>query len=159
MIEYDTAWLDSALLRAAKAADQNDFPFIVEIRSGVFQYLETKCPLRLLLLEDLYERVRKMLIKIGCQNIADNLRPLAPPVTVSLIRAATEAGNGFELAFYETLRAELEELRQAGAEEILFTGLRESVLILRSSAKWDKRCEVILRDIEAFLKNWDCVSH
>ncbi len=159
VIEYDTAWLDSALLRAAQAADQKDFPFIAEIRSGIFQYLETKCPLRLLLLEDLYDRVRKMLIKIGCQNIADNLRPLAPPVTVSLIRAASEAGNGFELAFYETLRAELDELRQAGAEKIHFTGLRESVLILRNTAKWDKRCEAVLREIEAFLKNWDCVSH
>ena len=159
VLEYDSAWLDAALQRAAIAADHTDFPFIEEIRGGVFQYLETKCPLRLLLLEDLFDRVRKMLIKIGCQPIADKLRPLAPPITFSLIETATEAGNGFELAFYETLRLELEQLRNAGAEQIRFTGLRESVLILRSTAKWDKRCEAVLKDIEAFLKTWDCVPH
>lgn len=157
MIDYDTAWLDSALLRAAKAADQQDFPFVPEIRSGIVQYLENACPLRLLRLQDLFEKMRKLLVKIGCQHIAEHLRPLAPPLTISLIHAATTAGSGYELAFFETLRAELDDLRQHGAEEIHFTDLRESVLILRSTAKWDKRCEAVLKEIEAFLAPWDLV--
>ena len=96
-----------------------------------------------------------MLVKIGCERIAEKLEPLAPPVTVSLVRAAMEAGNGFELAFFETLRAELSDLRAAGAEEIRFTGLRESTLILRGTAKWNKHCDSLLSEIEAFLHNWD----
>ncbi len=155
VIEYDTAWLDVALKRAATAAEHEDFPFIPDIRSGIVQYLETKCPLKLLHLEDLFDRMRKMLIKIGCERIAEKLEPLAPPVTVSVVRAAIEAGNGFELAFFETLRTELSELRMAGAEEIHFIGLRESSLILRGTAKWNKHCESLLCEIEAFLKAWD----
>jgi hypothetical protein len=81
--------------------------------------------------------------------------PLAPPVTVSLVRAAMEAGNGFELAFFETLRLELAELCAAGAEEIRFTGLRESTLILRGTSKWNKHCTSLLSEIEAFIRNWD----
>jgi hypothetical protein len=158
VIDYDTAWLDSALLRAAKAADQHDFPFVPEIRSGIVEYLENGCSLKLMRLQDLFEKMRKLLVKIGCQHIAEHLRPLAPPLTISLIHAATAAGSGYELAFFETLRAELEDLRQHGAEEIHFTGLRESVLILRSTAKWDKRCEAVLKEIEAFLKTWDPVA-
>ena len=154
VIEYDTAWLDDALIRAAKAADHEDFPFIEDIRNGVVQYLETKCPLKMLELESLFDRVRKMLVKIGCERIADKLEPLAPPVTVSLVETAMEAGNGFELAFFETLRAELCSLKAAGAEEIRFTGLRESSLILRGSEKWNKRCQVMLQEIESFLKAW-----
>ena len=154
VIDYDTSWLDDALKRAALAAEHEDFPFIADIRSGIVQYLETKCPLKLLHLEDLFERMRKMLVKIGCERIAEKLEPLAPPVTVSLVRAAMEAGNGFELAFFETLRLELGELRSAGAEEIRFTGLRESSLILRGAAKWNKHCESLLSEIEAFLKAW-----
>lgn len=157
VIDYDTAWLDSALLRAAKAADQQDFPFVPEIRSGIVQYLENGCSLKLMRLQDLFERMRKLLVKIGCQHIAEHLRPLAPPLTISLIHAATAAGSGYELAFFETLRAELDDLRQHGAEEIHFTDLRESVLILRSTAKWDKRCEAVLKEIEAFLAPWDSV--
>jgi hypothetical protein len=155
VIDYDTAWLDDALSRAARAADHEDFPFIEDIRSGVVQYLETKCPLKLLHLEDLFDRMRKMLIKIGCERIAEKLVPLAPPVTVSLVRAAMEAGNGFELAFFETLRVELGDLRAAGAEVIRFTGLRESSLILRGCSKWNKQCESLLSEIEGFLKAWD----
>ncbi len=155
VIDYDTAWLDDAIRRAAIAADHRDFPFVQDIRSGITLYLETKCPLKLLHLEDLFERVRRMLVKIGCKRIADQLRPLAPPVTVSLVHAAMEAGNGFELVFFHTLRHELAELKQAGAEEIRFTGLREASLILRGSEKWDKRCEALLREIHDFTLGWD----
>ena len=137
------------------AADHEDFPFVEDIRSGVVQYLETKCPLKLLQLEDLFDRMRKMLVKIGCERIAEKLEPLAPPVTVSLVRTAMEAGNGFELGFFETLRTELNELRAAGAEEIRFTGLRESAMILRGTSKWNKHCEALLGEIHAFLTGWD----
>jgi hypothetical protein len=157
VFDYDTAWLDDALLRAAKAADLSDFPFVTEIRSGVFQYLEEACKLRLLHLHELFEKVRKMLVKIGCEHIAEHLQPVAPPLTISLVHAAMEAGTGYELAFFEKLRAELDELRGHGAGEIRFTGIRESVLILRSAKKWDKRCDAIQREVEAFLKSWDNV--
>jgi hypothetical protein len=155
VIDYDTSWLDAALSRAARAADHEDFPFVEDIRSGIVKYLETRCPLKLLQLEDLFDRVRRMLVKIGCERIAEKLQPLAPPVTVSLVHAAMEAGNGFELAFFETLRVELADLRAAGAEEIHFVGLRESSLILRGSAKWNKHCEALLAEIRAFLRAWD----
>lgn len=155
VIDYDTEWLDDAIRRAARAAGLEDFPFVEDIRSGVVQYLETKCPLKLLPLEDLYDRLAKMLVKIGCEHIADKLEPLAPPVTVSLISTATEAGNGFELAFFEKLRSELRGLRAAGAEEISFTGLRESSLILRGASKWNKKCDLLLAEMEAFLLSWD----
>ena len=155
VIDYDTAWLDDALRRAARAADREDFPFVDDIRSGIVKYLETKCPLKLLQLEELYNRVRRMLVKIGCESIAEHLVPVAPPVTVPLVRAAIEAGNGFELAFFVTLRVELRELRAAGVEEIRFTGLRESTLILRGTAKWNKQCEKLLTEIRAFLEDWD----
>lgn len=155
VIDYDTEWLDAALLRAARAADHDDFPFVADIRSGIIKYLETKCPLKLLQIEELFDRVRKMLVKIGCERIAEKLEPLAPPVTVSLVRTAMEAGNGFELAFFETLRNELVLLRDAGAEEIHFTDLRESILILRNTSKWTKSCDSLLQEIEAFLRNWE----
>jgi len=155
VIDYGTDWLDSALHRAARAAECEDFPFVDDIRSGIFKYLETKCPLKLLPLDELYDRMRRMLVKIGCEKIAEKLEPLAPPVTVSLVRTAMEAGNGFELAFFEMLRAELGDLRAAGAEEIRFTGLHESAMILRGTSKWNKQCQALHVEIDAFLRNWD----
>lgn len=155
VLDYDTSWLEDALRRAATAADHQDFPLVAEVRNGIEIYLENKCALRLLHLEDLFERMRKMLVKIGCAPIAEKLQPLAPPVTVSLINAAQSAGNGFELAFFETIRTELFELREAGAEQIKFTGLRESALILRGEQKWTRTCENLLTEIHGFLEACD----
>jgi hypothetical protein len=156
VFDYDTSCLEEALRRAARAADQEDFPFVNDIHSGIVKYLETKCTLRLLTLGDLYERMRKMLMKIGCVKIAGELKPLAPPLTLSLVESANEAGNGFELAFFERLRAEIGELREAGAEKIHFTGLRESSLILQGSTKWNKHCERMLGEMDAFLRKCGC---
>ena len=151
VLDYDTVWLEDALRRAARAADREDFPLVTEIRNGVELYLENQCSLRLLHLGDLFERMRKMLVKIGCERIAEKLEPLAPPLTVSLVEAARSAGNGFELAFFETVRAELSQLREAGAEDIRFTGLRESAMILRGKSKWSRQCDILLAEISAFL--------
>ncbi|MGJ8643703.1 MAG: hypothetical protein ACSHX9_09870 [Luteolibacter sp.] len=155
VLDYDTAWLEEAILRAARAADHGEFPLIDEVKNGVELYLEHKCALRLLQLDDLFERVKQMLVEIGCQRIAEKLEPLAPPVTISLIRAAKAAGNGFELAFFETLRGELCELNRAGAESIHFTGLRESALILTGREKWDRQCDRMLSEIKEFLSACD----
>jgi hypothetical protein len=155
VIDYDTSWLDDALHRAAEAADHGDFPFLEEIRTGVEQYLETQCPLRLLQIEELFDKIRRMLMAVGCEQIATHLELLAPPVTVSLVQTARQAGNAFELAFFNALRGELAALRGSGAEEIRFTGLRECILILRGSVKWDKRCEATRREIRAFLAALD----
>lgn len=154
VIDYGITWLDDALKRAAIAANQEDFPFIEDIRGGVVEYLESRCSLKLLRLEDLFERMRKMLIKIGFEHIARELKPLAPPVSFSLVHAAMEAGNGFELAFFESLRSELVELRAQGAEKVHFTGLHECVLILRGASKWNKQCQPLYREIEVFLSEW-----
>lgn len=152
VLDYDTSWLEEAITRAAHAAGIDHFPLINEVKSGVELYLEHKCALRLLHLEDLFERIREMLIKIGCKTIAEKLQPLAPPLTISLIPTASSAGNGFELAFFETLRAELHTLRKAGVENIRLTGLRESALILSGREKWDTHSDRILSEIRAFLK-------
>ena len=155
VLQYDTSWLADALRRAAEAAEREDFPFVDEIRIGVETYLETRCPLNLLTLEDLYERIRHMLTRIGCETIAENLKPLAPPVTLSLVHTAMQAGSGYELAFFSALRKELEDLRSLGAEEIRFTGLNECVQLLCGTAKWDARCEQMLADIRTFLGKLD----
>ncbi len=154
VVGYDTHWIDLALKRAAVSCDRADFPFIDDIRDGVLHYLEHKCPWRLLPIEDLFERMKRMLRRIGCDAIADNLQLLAPPLTVSVARAAREAGNGFELVFFQTLQEEIDDLRTRGAEEFHFTELRASAQILRGAVRWTRSCELLHQEILAFLQNF-----
>ena len=149
---YGTLWLRQAILRGAEAAEREDFPFVDDLIEGILHYLEHKCPLRVLTIEDLHARVRRMLERIGCEAIARTLPLLAPPVTISLARAAREAGNGFELAFFNQIHAEIEELRRHGVEELRFTGTRDCVKLLRGVKRWTSPCDKLHQEILTFLK-------
>ena len=153
--DYDTGWLGDALRRAARAAEREDFPCLDEIQRGIEEYLEERCPLQLLPLSKLFERVRRMLETVGCRIIAEKLKPLAPPITVCMETLARESGQGFELAFFTHLQSELAVLREEGAEEVRFVRLRESVLHLCNSGGWNKDCELLLAEVRSFLHQHD----
>ncbi len=154
VIGYETGWIDHALERAAIAADREDFPFIDEIRDGVLHYMEHRCALRVLPIEDLFARMRGMLRKIGCLAIAQNLEPLAPPMTVSLKKIAQDAGNGFELVFFCLLSEDLNHLREYGVENVRFQHAEEAAMILRGKESPTKACRQLTQEIEAFLERY-----
>lgn len=151
ILRYDTLWLGAAVRRAAAAAGRRDFPFADDIRLGIEKYLDGSCPHPQLELEELFSRVRQLLSRIGCESVAAHLRTVAPPITLSLAHYALEAGNGFELAFFARLKAELAGLREVGAEEIRFTGLREAAQALCGAATWNPACDALLLEIHQFL--------
>jgi len=149
---YDTEWLRETIKHGAIAAEREDFPFIDDVIEGIVHYLENKCPLRVLTIEELHARVRRMLERIGCGAIAQNLPLISPPVTLSLKRAAKEAGNGFELAFFNQIHDEIEDLRIHGVKELCFTGTRDCVKMLRGVERWTTPCELLHNEILDFLK-------
>ncbi|MEN9991695.1 MAG: hypothetical protein RLZZ224_1397 [Verrucomicrobiota bacterium] len=151
---YDSQWLRAALERAMTRAEREDFPFVEEICQGIFHYLENKCSLRLLPLTALYEKMRRMLEQIGCENIARELMPLAPPVTLSLLRLVEEQDGCFELSLFSLLRREIDDLSAAGALEIHVVQARETVLRIRQAQKWDRGCERLMGEIEIFLQSY-----
>ncbi len=156
---YDISWLHEAILRAAHNAEREDFPFIDDLLKGILHYLETKCPLRVLTIEELHTRVRRMLARIGCEAIATSLPLLAPPVTLSLKRAAQEAGNGFELAFFNQIQTEIKDLKTHGVEELHFTGTRDCVKLLRGVTRWSPTCEKLHQEIINFLTTHSHSTH
>lgn len=149
---YSTQWIRSAIDQAAHRACLDDFAFTDDIYEGVVHYLENKCPLRLLKIEDLYKRVSHMLSRIGYATIANALEPIAPPITISLERAARDAGSGFELAFFKELQCELSELKETGATDVYFSHIEECVHILRQTDQWDKQSDELAADILDWLE-------
>jgi hypothetical protein len=151
--DYDTYWIRRAIENAAIRANQPHFAFVEDVYDGIVYYLEHKCPLRLLAVESLFMRIRHTLKRIGCEAIANALEVESPPITISLERAAIEAGNGYELAFYQILQSEMLELKKLGAREVFFSEMRESVLILKQTDQWHGDCDQLESDILLWLKN------
>lgn len=148
---YSTQWIRTAIEQAAQRAHQYDFAFTEDIYEGIIHYMEHKCSLRLLQIEDLYKRISHMLNRIGYGAIANALEPVAPPVTISLEKAAHQAGEGYELAFYSTLQEELKELKNTGAIDVYFCDIKECVHVLAGEPKkWDESCH----ELEANIMDW-----
>jgi hypothetical protein len=155
---YDTDWLVDALKRAAADAGLEGFPCIEEIGQGIIHYLENSCSLRMISAGELRDRVRRMLEAVGCKSIADSLPPVAPPVTISLLDTARASEAGFELAFFESLRNQIIELRREGAADIRFSHHGAAILHITGRDKWDRECRRLLEELAAFLRALDC-SH
>lgn len=151
--DYDTYWIRRAIQNAAIRAGQPHFSFVDDVYDGIVYYLEHKCSLRLLAIESLFTRIRHTLKRIGCEAIANALEIESPPITISLERAAIDASNGYELAFYQILQSEMISLKKLGAREVFFSEMRESILILKQTNKWDNDCEQLENDILLWLKN------
>ncbi|MFC4993060.1 hypothetical protein [Rubritalea tangerina] len=149
---YSTQWIRTAIEQAAQRAHQDDFAFTDDVYEGVIHYLEHKCTLRMLKLEDLYKRLSHMLSRIGYGSIANALEPVAPPVTISLERAARDAGDGYELAFFRELQTELVELKKTGAIDVYFSHVEECVHILKRTDTWNESCKELEADIIDWLR-------
>ena len=154
VVGYETDWIEEALNRAASACHRTDCPFIADIRDGILHYLEKRCSLRVFAIEDLYSRMRAMLRKIGCDDIAHHLSPLAPPVTVSLIGPARKAGRGFEADFFRSLGDEIRLLQKAGAEFIHLCDIDESIIFLRGPEASSVSRTQLRREITSFLESY-----
>lgn len=151
---YGTGWIEESLNRAAASCGRTDCPFLNDIRNGILHYLEKRCSLKVLPLEDLFERMRGMLCKIGCDEIARHLVPLAPPITVSLIEPARKAGDGFELVFFQLLKDEIELLKNSGAESIRFCDVDESVQLLCGKQATAELLAELKTEITTFLESY-----
>lgn len=150
--DYDTYWIRRAIEQAAHRANQPHFSFVDDVYDGIVYYLEHKCPLRLLNIELLFTRIQHTLKRIGCEAIANALEIECPPITISLERAAIEAGNGYELSFYQILHTEMHALKKLGAREVFFSEIRESILVLKQADEWHDDCDQLEKDILLWLQ-------
>ena len=153
VIGYQTDWIERALSRAATAGGHHDCPFLAQISHGVVYFLEKRSSLQAIPIEDLYTRMRAMLCKIGCPQIARHLTPLAPPVTVSLIGPARLADRCSKETLFEILEEEIHLLHRDGAEQIRFRDLDAGVQLLQQKSGDLNDADLLKREIAAFLES------
>ncbi len=147
--QYDESWLRDAIVSAGQAANHDMDVLVDDLVSGVNHYLEHRCPKRVLKVESLIDRISLMLDQVGLSAVAQELPAAAPPVTIALDELAKE--GRYELAFFGTLRNDIEDLREHGVSELRFTGMREAIFALTGAARWSPRCRGMQDELEAFL--------
>lgn len=146
---YNAAWIADLLQEAADRAGV-PLPFKKEIAQSVMLFLEEYYPLSSMPLDYLFERMRAMLREVGLHVLADHLERQTPPVEISL--ADMTAADALPLFFYTGLKRTIDDLREKGLTNCIFSGKKECALTLSRKKRWGKESQRMMRELDGFIE-------
>ncbi len=97
--------------------------------------------------------VQSVLQVIGYADVAKHFRASPPPTRISLADLARDAGHGYELVFFDLLRAKLREALDSNAEKVEICDAHHCVKLLRSAKNWRTDCRGLLDEIVVFIRD------
>jgi len=151
VVSYEARWLSDEISKAADKAGHPDWFFAGDITRAVIEYLRHRFPKNIITIEELYKKIEVALSHMGCDDIASRLEILPPPVRISLLDIARDAGSGFELEFFRLLRQRLAQCERSGTSQIMCYGLRKAVKDLCCAGRWNSACEKLTEEINDFI--------
>lgn len=151
VVRYEESWFLNIIEEAARRAGIKDVWFAEHIARGIVIYLRERFPQSSIGIEELFQKISQTLHVVGFPQIARELEPSAPPAVTSLESLASQAGNAFELSFFQLLGAALRDARARGSVQIHCAGLSPAVTRLCQAKRWGRRCEVLRDEILAFV--------
>jgi hypothetical protein len=150
VVQYESRWLTDSILEAAEKAGHQDWWFAHDISKAVIEYLRERFPSAFITIDQLYDKIARVLGHMGWDDIAAQLDRKPPPVKISLMEIAELASHGYELEFFRILRHRLEEAATTGCQQILLHGLRDATKHLCRTARWSRACDQLTSDIVDF---------
>ena len=149
---YEAHWLEGVIRQAAREAGHDGWWPAEEVARGVLQFLRDRFDSNIITIHELFQKLGHTLRTIGFADIASHIRAEPPPMEICLWELA-RVSDGLELAFFQRLKDELAELRQAGATRIEAVNLRPAVLGLLSTAQWNCECGRLEQEIVEFARS------
>jgi len=152
VMNYDRAWLSSAVIRAAENAGYKKWWLTNHVTESISVFLKQEFDENTVTISRLEKAVQSVLQVIGYSDVARCFQTLPLPLRISLSEIATEAGTGYELVFFELLRVRLREIIESTAQQVEFCDLHECVKLLRSAKIWRRDCSVLQSEIVLFIR-------
>src|SRR5256885_8171834 len=110
LFEFDRDWLHAAINRAADQAGYPSWWLTEHVTESIAFYLHLRNDENVVAFKQLQETVQYVLKAIGYKEIIPYFTPAPPPISISLVDIAYEAGTGYELAFFDLLEKRLKTL-------------------------------------------------
>lgn len=151
VVSYEARWLSDEITKAASKAGHEDWFFAGDITRAVIEYLKNRFPKNTITIEELYKKIETALSFMGCDDIARTLEIVPPPVRISLMDIAHEAGSGFELEFFRILREKLIDTERCGTSQIICCELRRAVKHLCGAGRWNSLCQDLAEEINDYI--------
>jgi hypothetical protein len=152
LFEFNRDWLHAAITRAADKAGYPSWWLTDHVTESIAFYLRLRNDENVVAFSQLSQTVRYVLQVIGYKEIIPHFSPSPPPVSVSLVDLAVEAGTGYELAFFDLLEKRLHTLIENGVNNLRFSSLQPCVKHLRGVRAWTRPCDALREEIVCFVR-------
>ncbi len=151
-VAFERRWLEGCLSLAATRAGYERWWLASHVTESVSVYLRMDFEDPVVPVAGLEKAVKSVLQSIGYADVANHYATLPPPARLSLLQVAHEAGNGFELLFFNLLGERIEEVIDSGASHIECEGLEECAKHLRRAKNWRRDCSGLTEEIVSFVR-------
>lgn len=152
LFEFNRDWLHAAITRAADKAGYPSWWLTDHVTESIAFYLRLRNDEPVVAFSQLSQTVRYVLKVIGYKEIIPHFAPAPPPISISLIELAHEAGTGYELAFFDLLEKRIQALIETGAESLHVCSLQAGVKHLRGTKVWTRACDSLREEIVCFVR-------
>jgi hypothetical protein len=153
VMNYDRAWLSTAVVRAAESAGYKKWWLTTHVTESISAFLQQEFDENVVTIARLEKAVQSVLQVIGYSDVAERFRTLPPPARLRLDEIARRAGSGYELVFFGMLREGLREILGSPAGQVEIGGLHDCVKTLCSAKNWSRDCSVMLGEIVDFIRS------
>jgi hypothetical protein len=152
LFEFDRDWLHAAITRAADQAGYPSWWLTDHVTESIAFYLRLRTDESVVAFSQLSQTVRYVLKVIGYKEIIPHFTPAPPPISLSLIDIAHEAGAGYELAFFDLLEKRIQALLETGVDNLKLCSLQPCVKHLRGVKTWSRTCDALRSEIVCFVR-------
>src|SRR5207245_10061949 len=152
LFEFDRDWLHAAINRAADKAGYPSWWLTEHVTESIAFYLHLRNDENVVAFKQLQETVQYVLKAIGYKEIIPYFTPAPPPISVSLVEIAHQAGTGYELAFFDLLEKRINGLIETGVDNLQLCSLHACVQHLRGVKMWTRACDSLRVEIVCFVR-------
>jgi hypothetical protein len=152
LFEFNRDWLCAAITRAAHEAGYPSWWLTDHVTESIAFYLRLRNDENVVAFSQLSQTVRYVLEAIGYKEIGPHFVPSPPPISISLVDIAHQAGAGYELAFFDLLERRLNALIETGADNLQLCSLQSCVKHLRGVKTWTRACDALREEIVCFVR-------
>jgi hypothetical protein len=151
-VAFDRDWLARALNLAALRCGYAKWWLATHVAGSVQVWLKTMEDLRVIPVEQLTRAVRSALQVIGFAEVGERFEASSPFARISLVEIAQEAGDCFELGFFDGLNRRLRDVLKMGGSYCELHGLEPCVKLLQHRRVWSRDCDVLREEIVSYAR-------
>jgi len=152
LFEFNRDWLHAAINRAADQAGYPGWWLTDHVTESIAFYLHLRTDENVVAFSQLEQTVQYVLKMIGYKEIIPYFTPAPPPISISLVDLAHEAGTGYELAFFDLLEKRINTLLETGVDNLKVHALHNCVKHLRGVKLWTRGCDALRDEIVCFIR-------